>query len=542
MRFKVAAALVAGALSLWLNAAEAQNYICPTPLTGDNSNACADTAFVQNTISGGSGTYSPGQVFGNGTGSTAAPAPTQVSPIIDQSIGSTRGSLLERGASGWQIIPPGTSGLPWVSNGAGADPGYQALTAAGIAAATITSTQIASGTITGTNIANGTIANSNLANMVANTVKGNSTAATASPSDMGMPSCSSTSSALIWTANTGFGCNTISSGGGMIPGGRLSLVASTCIFSTDQVAATVIQYPTNCAPSGGISGIPIYDGTAMAMRTYAASNTDTVGLQLTLGSNWAANTLYDVFATLSGGVPVLCTVAWSSSTAGSSSRGTGANTPQIQYFAGVPTNQNSLNNCRNSNSTVLSVAANQATKLGTFLTSGSAGQVTFKFGTNALGGGASCICLFNDFNQTIGQSSVGDTTASWTYTTATYRQADGSTGNQISVVQGVSGSIAEVSALGLVASSTTGVVQSCGVGIDSTSTNSAQIVSSVVSQVAGSADVNPTQCRLKTNLSPGLHNLTWLEISAATGTSTWYGLPGGGGVTGQLGLSGTFIY
>jgi hypothetical protein len=44
------------------------------------------------------------------------------------SIGSTRGSVLERGASGWQIVPPSsTAGLPWVSNGTGADPSYQQL-------------------------------------------------------------------------------------------------------------------------------------------------------------------------------------------------------------------------------------------------------------------------------------------------------------------------------------------------------------------------------------------------------------------------------
>jgi hypothetical protein len=44
-------------------------------------------------------------------------------------LGSTRGMILERSATGWLGVAPGTSGLPWVSNGAGADPGYQALLA-----------------------------------------------------------------------------------------------------------------------------------------------------------------------------------------------------------------------------------------------------------------------------------------------------------------------------------------------------------------------------------------------------------------------------
>jgi len=79
------------------------------------------------------------------------PADVPASGTLDV-IGSTRGSILERGASTWGIVPPGTSGLPWVSNGTGADPAYQVLTGGGIAS--------------------GTVANSNLANMAAGTVKG----------------------------------------------------------------------------------------------------------------------------------------------------------------------------------------------------------------------------------------------------------------------------------------------------------------------------------------------------------------------------------
>lgn len=40
-------------------------------------------------------------------------------------IGSTRGSILYRGASGWAILAPGTSGNVLTSNGSGADPSYQ---------------------------------------------------------------------------------------------------------------------------------------------------------------------------------------------------------------------------------------------------------------------------------------------------------------------------------------------------------------------------------------------------------------------------------
>lgn len=54
----------------------------------------------------------------------------------------------------------------------------------------------------------GTLANGRLATMATNTVKGNATAGTASPTDLAIGGCSAASSALIWTTNTGFGCNT----------------------------------------------------------------------------------------------------------------------------------------------------------------------------------------------------------------------------------------------------------------------------------------------------------------------------------------------
>lgn len=79
------------------------------------------------------------------------PIPPVTSVQLDQIMGATRGAVAERGATGWTGIAPGTAGLPWVSNGAGADPSYQTVTGAGIAAATV--------------------ANSNLANMAAGTFK-----------------------------------------------------------------------------------------------------------------------------------------------------------------------------------------------------------------------------------------------------------------------------------------------------------------------------------------------------------------------------------
>lgn len=68
-----------------------------------------------------------GQVWGNASAAQRNGKSETVTAIIDRALGSTRGAILERGASGWNILTPGTSGLPIVSAGTGADPAYAIL-------------------------------------------------------------------------------------------------------------------------------------------------------------------------------------------------------------------------------------------------------------------------------------------------------------------------------------------------------------------------------------------------------------------------------
>lgn len=81
-----------------------------------------------------SGSVSPSQlpsignnsVLGNNSGGTAIPSGLTTSNVLDM-IGSTRGQVLYRGASGWSVLAPGASGTVLSSNGAGADPSYIAV-------------------------------------------------------------------------------------------------------------------------------------------------------------------------------------------------------------------------------------------------------------------------------------------------------------------------------------------------------------------------------------------------------------------------------
>jgi hypothetical protein len=63
-------------------------------------------------------------VLGRNTAGAGDAQEVTATQILDW-LGSTRGSVLIKGATGWTILAPGTSGLVLKSNGAGADPSYQ---------------------------------------------------------------------------------------------------------------------------------------------------------------------------------------------------------------------------------------------------------------------------------------------------------------------------------------------------------------------------------------------------------------------------------
>jgi hypothetical protein len=134
-----------------------------------------------------------------------------------------------------------------------------AVTAGAVSALTGDVTATGPGSVAAT-IANNAVTLAKLATQATNTVLGNATSGTAVPTALAVGSCSSASSALIWTTNTGFGCNT-SITANAVPAANLtgatlaSGVTASSLTSlgtvTSLTATTINAYTLGGAISGG---------------------------------------------------------------------------------------------------------------------------------------------------------------------------------------------------------------------------------------------------------------------------------------------------
>jgi hypothetical protein len=122
------------------------------------------------------------------------------------------------------------------------------------------------------------------ATQVANSVVGNATGGSASPTALAMPSCSSSTSALIWTSATGFGCNSA-------VGGVASFATRTGAVVPASGDYTTSQLTTNTSGSAACTGCigEVLVFTANAQITPANNAVANVSFasqpQLTAG-NW----------------------------------------------------------------------------------------------------------------------------------------------------------------------------------------------------------------------------------------------------------------
>lgn len=252
---------------------------------------------------------------------------------------------------------------------------------------------------------------------------------------------------------------------------RVSASTNTYIPTTDVTAATTIYWTT--VVSGGTGVVTGYTGSALARKTVTQQSLavgtlssganynlyyDYDGAVLALGAVWTNNTTPSETIADEGGAPVL-------------------STDHTKLYLGV---------IRTTSTTTIEDSAAK------------------RF-------------VWNAFNQAERAMSVVEATDSWTYTTATIRQANASTANQLAYVTGDAATPVTATILALHGVTIAGTNAVNMVGVDSTTVASgARTFGAATAVAAGVATYAGTP-------GTGYHFLAWLEYSQAAGTTTWYG-------------------
>ena len=223
---------------------------------------------------------------------------------------------------------------------------------------------------------------------------------------------------------------TASGGGGsgiVFPQGRLSLNPGEPVMQASNTGTGAVVY----IPYVG-NNCPIWNGSAWVQEVIPDAGS--IDLVLTVSAH-AANHIYDVYAFMSSGSFTLGTSpAWSNTT----TRSTG-----LTLLDGIYVNHLSFT-ATNSTSTY-TVGANQGTYLGTILISPTAGTTSMTFNPTIASGGNACqLGVWNCYNRVRTTCIDGDSTASWNYSTGTWRPLNNSTSNRMTYVDGLGESFIDV--------------------------------------------------------------------------------------------------
>jgi hypothetical protein len=222
----------------------------------------------------------------------------------------------------------------------------------------------------------------------------------------------------------------------------------------------------------------------------------------------ANNSNYDLFVWSDSGT-IRCTrgPAWTSDAA----RGTGAGTTELVMVNGILLNTVSITN---------GPAASRGTYVGTVRSNGTA-SIDWTYGSVASNWGTASLYVYNHYNKVRIATMMGDTTDTWSYTTQTWRAANGNTtAARVNWINGFLGGggdsamaqyNAAVSADGSVSR---GIV---GVGFNSTS--------AFTGSTGGNGGTSLLSVVARASVQPilGLNFLSPIEICETGGTNTYRG-------------------
>lgn len=270
--------------------------------------------------------------------------------------------------------------------------------------------------------------------------------------------------------------------------GRLTLETAVPISTTDQTAKTTIYW----TPYKG-NGVDLYNGTVWIRHS-------TAEVSIALGT-LTADKNYDVFAYSNSGTLALeLSAAWTND----STR------------ADALTQQDGV---------LVKSGATTRRYLGTFRTTT----------TTTTEDSAAKRFVWNMYNRVRRKLLKQESTDTWTYSTASHRQANGSAANQVAVVVGASEDLLEVDVRNVVTNSgTTARSVSVGIGISSATVNSADITAG--GTCTSTISTSP-MASLKTMPALGYSFYAWLEYGAGADTQTWRGDSGAPTIS-QMGITG----
>lgn len=255
---------------------------------------------------------------------------------------------------------------------------------------------------------------------------------------------------------------------------RLTLTSATPVTTSDVTAATTLYL----TPYKGNS-ISLYNGASWDTLTSS---------QMSIAVPATASQMYDVFVYNNAGVATLELTAWTNDT----TRATA-----LTYQDGV----------------LVKTGALTRRYVGSFRTTNVSGQTEDSKGNRY---------VWNYYNRVLRTMDRRETTVSWTYTLATWRQANANTANQLNFIIGVSEDEVKAMVTESGQNTNTGVNIVNAIGLDSTTAVASGCIYSQFTSAAANTYITNTS-PFKALVSAGAHYLAWLEQSTAIGTTTWVG-------------------
>ena len=259
---------------------------------------------------------------------------------------------------------------------------------------------------------------------------------------------------------------------------RLTLESGVAVSVSDQLAKTTLY----CTPYAG-NRIDLYDASGVP-TTYSSA-------EFSIAFPAAASQVYDVFAYNNASVPTLELLAWTNDTTRA--------TALVRTITGAYTKSGDLTR----------------RYLGTVRTTTAAGQCEDSVVKRY---------VWNYSNQVHRPLFKQDSTLTWTYSTATWRQANAAAANQVDVVVGIAGATLDLRMTGRASSDTNGNNIAMSIGEDVTNAPSASALWFYSDYGFAGANYGLLlSATLVKTPAVGRHFYAWLEIGNATGTNTWYG-------------------